>query len=83
MAKYLTNVLEVYRVSSEQEVENFLKELKDDTRFTLKSFGYKKKEIKEKGEVVEEYYLVSIKKEFNLEKNPDSEIDITYNKAEF
>lgn len=78
MARYLTNVVETYRVATEEEVEIFLKELKGDPKFTLSSFSYKKKEVKSKGEVIEEYYLVSAKKEFNIEKEPMSFVDITY-----
>lgn len=78
MARYLTNVVETYRVATEEEVETFLKELKDDPKFTLSAFSYKKKEIKSKGEVIEEYYLVSVKKEFNIEKEPTNFVDITY-----
>ena len=46
--------------------------------FTLASFGYKHKEIKQKGDVIDEYELVTVKKLFNNEKEPDNEIKITY-----
>ena len=33
--KYLTKVVETYRIGSEKEVEAFIKELKADRRFTV------------------------------------------------
>ena len=56
----------------------FHEELKNDSHFTLASFGYKHKEVKQKGDVVDEYELVTVKKLFNNEKEPDNEIKITY-----
>lgn len=76
--KYLLATTEVYRVETVEEVEALHEELKKDTMFSLLSFGYKTKEIKEKGEVVETYQLITVKKCFNEEKFPTDEININY-----
>lgn len=76
--KYLVNSTDVYRVPTVEEAEQLHEELRNDEHFTLMSFGYKTKYIKEKGEIVEEYQLVTAKKAFNEEKYPDREININY-----
>ena len=76
--KYLVSSDDTYWVNTVEEVEQFHEELKNDTHFTLASFGYKHKEVKQKGEVIDEYELVTVKKLFNNEKEPDSDIKITY-----
>ena len=76
--KYLVSSVDTYRVNSVEEVERFHEELKNDSHFTLASFGYKHKEIKQKGDVIDEYELATVKKLFNNEKEPDNEIKITY-----
>lgn len=76
--KYLINSTDTYRVATVADVENLHEELKNDTHFTLISFSYKTKYIKVKGEIVDEYQLVTAKKSFNEEKEPDSIIEISY-----
>lgn len=76
--KYLINSVDTYRVETVEQVEALHEELKDDPHFILASFSYKTKFVKVKGEVVEEYQLVSAKKIFNEEKDPSNPIEITY-----
>lgn len=76
--KYLINSVDVYRVPTVNDVERLHEELKNDSHFTLASFSYKTKQIKVKGEIIDEYQLVSVKKLFNDEKEPDSLIEILY-----
>ena len=78
MAKYIINDVTTYRVETVEEVEQLHEELLADTRFQLTAFSYTTKQIKAKGEVIEEYQLVKAKKVFNDEKNPDSYITIKY-----
>lgn len=78
--RYLTKVVETYRLSSEREVETFLKELKEDDRFTIAKYSSQKKEKKSKGEIIDEWIRFEITKLFNEEVEPDSEIEIDYNK---
>lgn len=76
--KYLINNIITYRFNSIAEVEEFHDKLTHNPQYNLASFNYKTKAIKEKGEVVEEYYLVTVKLAFNDEKDPDDTIDVTY-----
>lgn len=80
--KYLIKTKETYRIDSENEVKNYLEELRQDARFTVDSYTSKKKQTKQKGEIVDEYILFSVTKNFNIEKEPDSEIEIEYNKKD-
>ena len=76
--EYLVSSVDTYRVATVEDVERLHEELKNDNHFTLASFSYKTKQIKQKGEVVDEYQLVAAKKIFNNEKEPDSVIKIGY-----
>lgn len=75
---YLVSVVETYRVPTVDEVQSLHEELKNDPHFTLISFSYKTKQIKSKGEILDEYQLVQVKKLFNEEKDPDKFITINY-----
>ena len=76
--EYLISSVDTYRVTTVEDVERLHEELKNDTHFTLASFSYKTKQIKQKGEVIDEYQLVAAKKIFNNEKEPDAFIKIGY-----
>ena len=76
--KYLISATEVYRVKTVEDVEKLHEELKMDSHFTLSSFSYKTRYQKSKGEVVDEWQLVTVKKTFNDEKEPYSEIEVDY-----
>ena len=76
--KYLISATDVYRVQTIAEVEQLHEELINDTHFTLNAFSYKTKQIKQKGEIIDEYQLVTAKKLFNDEKEPGTNIDIKY-----
>lgn len=77
---YLTKVVETYRISTEREVEAFLAELKKDRRFTVAKYSSTKKQKKQKGEVVDEWIRFEVTKVFNDEAEPDSIIEVNYNK---
>lgn len=77
--KYLVNVVETYRVDTVNEAEQLHENLKNDPHFSLTAFGYKTKFKKEKGEIVDEWQLVTVRKEFNDEKEPDRTVEVTYN----
>ena len=75
---YLINVTETYRVPTIADVEKLHSDLKNDIHFTLASFSYKTKQIKSKGEIIDEYQIVQVKKLFNEEKEPGRYIKINY-----
>ena len=76
--KYLLAVTEKYRVSSEDEALKFIDEAKNDKGYVLNKYTTQKKEVKQKGEVIDEYVVVSLTKIFNSEKEPTDEIEISY-----
>lgn len=75
---YLTQIVESIRVPNVQEVEKLHAKLRDDNRFELKKFEYQHKEVKAKGEVVDEYELVKATLLFNAEKEPTHYVDIKF-----
>ncbi len=78
MVKYLVNNVVTYRVATVADVENLHEELLSNSSFSLVAFSYVTKQLKVKGEVVEEYQLVKAKLAFNDEKDPTTEIEIHY-----
>lgn len=76
--RYLTKVVETYRLSSEKEVEEFLKELKSDHRFTIAKYSSTKKEKKSKSEVIDEWIRFEVTKLFNDEAEPVDVINVNY-----
>ena len=66
--RHLNQVAEVYRIDTEEEVKNFIEEVKADALeegYVLKSCAYTLKEKKLKGEVVDSAYQVKIVKDFS------------------
>lgn len=76
--KYLISTTEQYRVDTVDEVETLHEEMKNDNKYSLTNFTYKYETKKQKGEVVDDWYTVTAKKEFNDKKEPISTIDISY-----
>ena len=78
MAKYLITTTETYRVDSESQVEAILEEAKNDNNYTLVKYSSTYKEKKEKGDVVDYWYRLTLTKAFTEEKDPDRDVQITY-----
>lgn len=78
--RYLTKVVETYRLENEKEVEDFLQELKSDNKFEVAKYSSTKREKKAKGEVIDEWIRFEVTKLFNSETEPDTQINIEYNK---
>ena len=76
--KYLTQVTETYRVDSEEKVIEMIEEAKASKEFTLVKHASQYKERKQKGEVIDAWYKVSLTKAFNDEKEPDRIVSIEY-----
>lgn len=71
MARYLINRVDTYRVDSEADAKRFVEELKQSDGEVLKhSIEYK--EQKSKGEVIQSWYRLVVKKQYNDEKEPFS-----------
>ena len=79
MAKYLISVTETYRVDTETEAAKIIEEAKVDGKYVLSKYSSVKKERKQKGEIVDEWYKLTLTKVFTDEKEPDTNIEVIYN----
>jgi len=80
--KYLVRTTEVYRVDTESEAKEFIEQQKKNGAYEVSKYSSELKQRKMKGEIVDEWYRVTIVKNFNDEKEPDTDIDITYGEGE-
>ena len=78
MAKYLCQTQEIYRVSSEAEAAKLIDDAKKDNSFTLLKSSTEYKTVKEKGEIVEEYWKTTLVKYFTDLKKPDYTVKVNY-----
>lgn len=78
MSKYLISTVETYRVDTEEQVEQIFEEAKNATEYTLSKYGCTYKELKQKGDVIDDWYRVTLTKVFTNEKEPDRSVDINY-----
>lgn len=76
--KYLLTTTEVYRVESENEAKKMIEEAKEDNHFILKKYTSEYKEKKQKGEVIDTYWKVSLVKTFTDEKEPQLRTIVSY-----
>ena len=76
--KYLLTTTEVYRVESENEAKKMIEEAKEDNHFILNKYTSEYKERKQKGEVIDTYWKVSLVKTFTDEKDPQFRTVVSY-----
>ena len=72
---------EEYRVDSEIEAKEAMEKFRSEAAekgYSVGSCGYTYKEKKAKGEIVEEYYKVTLTKSFTDIKEPSVQTTITY-----
>ena len=72
--KYLIQNEMTYRVPTVNDALSLREQLQEIPYSELTKFSYRTKQIKSKGEVVEEYQLVKATLSFNSEKEPDNSI---------
>ena len=77
--KYLLETTENYRVNNEGEAKKLIEEAKEDGHYILKKYTSQYKERKQKGEVVDAWYKVTLVKEFTDEKEPEGTTEVVYN----
>lgn len=82
MAKYLITTCETYRVDTESEATSLIENAKKDNNYELKKYTSQKKNKKQKGEIIDEWILVSLTKAFTDEKDPVGTTTITYDNSE-
>jgi hypothetical protein len=76
--KYLISTTEIYRADSEAEAIKIIEDAKADTHYVLSKYSSQYKERKQKGEVVDSWYKVSLTKSFTDEKEPQFETRVEY-----
>ena len=74
--KYLIDTTEIYRVDSEAEADQLLEIAKASGVLNKYSCVYK--ERKQKGEIIDSWYRVILNKKFTDEKDPTTQITISY-----
>ena len=78
MSKYLVSTTETYRVDTENEATKAIEEAKQDGSYVLGKYTSEHKERKSKGEVIDEYWKLTLTKLFNDIKEPDSIVNVGY-----
>lgn len=76
--KYLLKTVETYRVANENEAKALIESAKKDSQYTLTKYLSEYKNAKQKGEIVDEWYRVTLTKEFTAEKEPDVTATVSY-----
>ena len=76
--KFLISTTEVHRVDTENEAVMLIEDAKKDGNFILTKYFTEHKEKKAKGEIIEEYYKVTLTKSFTDIKEPSVQTTITY-----
>lgn len=74
--KYLIETTEVYRVDSEEEAKTIIEEAKKTS--TLKKYNCVSKERKQKGEIVDSWYRLTLTKAWDDEKEPCGATKVSY-----
>ena len=78
MSKYLISTVETYRADTDKEAQIAIEEAKKDSRFELAKYTCEFKEVKQKGEIVDAYYKVTLSKIFDNIKEPSGRTEISY-----
>ena len=78
MSKYLVSTTETYRVDTENEATKAIEEAKQNGSYVLGKYTSEHKERKSKGEVIDEYWKLTLTKLFNDIKEPDSIVNVNY-----
>lgn len=78
MSKYLISTVETYRVDTEAEATKIIEESKQNDSYTLGKYISEHKERKSKGEIIDEYWKLSLTKIFNDIKEPDTIVNMEY-----
>lgn len=78
MGKYLIKTTEEHRADTEHEAAELINTAKADGRYVLVKYSSVKKERKQKGEVIDEYYMVTLVKGFDDPRDPQGEASVSY-----
>lgn len=76
--RYLIQTQEVYRADTDVEAQGLITEAKQAGEYELAKYSSEKKEVKVKGEIIDEFYKVTLTKLFTDIKDPGERVTITY-----
>ena len=76
--RYLIQTVETYRADTEAEAKGVIEEAKAAGEYTLTKYASEKKDVKAKGEIVDEYYKVTLTKVFTDIKTPEVTANVIY-----
>lgn len=83
MSKYLIKTTEEHRADTEYEAAELINAAKEDGRYLLSKYSSVKKERKQKGEIIDEYFIVTLVKVFDDAKEPCGEASVEYKMGAF
>lgn len=75
---YLISATEKYRFDTEEEATTFIEKAKEASIYSLPKYNCEHKIRKQKGEIVDEWFTVTLLKTFNDEKYPEDQITVNY-----
>lgn len=78
MGKYLIKTTEEHRADTVREAEELIAAAKADNRYELSKYSSTYKERKQKGEVIDSWYIVTLVKTFDDPKEPCGEASVEY-----
>lgn len=76
--RYLVQTVETYRADTEAEAQGVIAEAKAAGEYVLSKYSSEKKEVKAKGEVIDEFYKVTLTKVFTSLKEPEVIANVIY-----
>lgn len=85
MIRWLVKSTNEYRLETMSDVEQFHQKMQqeaEDGGYTLSAFSWTKREKKEKGEIIDEWFVVKVTFVFNDSKepeNPFTKVEYPYN----
>lgn len=75
---HLIKTTEVYRVETEDEAKKFIEEQKQNDSYEMIKYSSEYKVKKVKGQIEEEWFRVTLVKNFDDEKDPVGSVKISY-----
>ena len=76
--RYLIQTVETYRADTEGEAQGIIAEAKASNEYNLTKYASEKKEVKSKGDIIDEYFKVTLTKVFTDIKNPEAIASVIY-----
>ena len=76
--RYLVKTVETYRADTEAEAQDLITEAQQANEYELIKYASEHKEVKAKGDVIDDYYKVDLTKLFTDIKEPGERVTITY-----